>query len=144
MSGEVGINSSSGSLLLEVAYRDYRRNFCIFNRCLSITTMKSVMKSFIEGRVSFLYTPPLWRFSVCVHKSKIYKRPSWHALLWQVISDCVNHSALCYIKWHTIMWLIQHEMTYHCTKYHLENLGSYWGAEADCGLSRFEAGKLKE
>lgn len=35
-------------------------------------------------------------------------------------------------------------MTHHCTKYHLENLGNYRGAEAASGLSSFEAGKLKK
>lgn len=35
-------------------------------------------------------------------------------------------------------------MTHHCTKYQLENLGNYRGAGAECGLSGFEAGKVKK
>lgn len=41
-------------------------------------------------------------------------------MLWQALVDCVNHIALCYIKWHIVMWLIQHGMTHHNAKYHLE------------------------
>lgn len=35
-------------------------------------------------------------------------------------------------------------MTHHCTKYQLENLGNCRGAGAECGLSSFEAGKVKK
>lgn len=109
--------------------------------------MESVVKTFKGWRVSFLHPPPFeGSVCLCVHKPKTYKCPSWCVVLWQVISDCVNHIALCYIKWHTVMWLIQHEMTHHCAKYHLENLGNYWGAEADLRLwpFKFWVGKTKE
>lgn len=43
-------------------------------------------------------------------------------MLWQALVDCVNHTALCYIKWHIVMWLIQHGVTHHNAKYHLENV----------------------
>jgi len=29
-------------------------------------------------------------------------------------------------------------MTHHCAKYHLENLGNYWGVEADLRLCPFK------
>lgn len=103
--------------------------------------MESVWKTW--RRVGVLPpSPTLWRLCVCVcvcvRKPKTYRCPSWWAVLWQVISDCVNHTALCYIKWHTVMRLIQHEMTHRCAKYHLENLGNYWGAGADLRLWPFK------
>lgn len=99
----------------------------ILSRCLSVPSAGMLQKSSKEPffpSLLHLGCDVQWNMLIFFFflTKPIKKYPGWHAMLWQALVDCVNHIALCYIKWHIVMWLIQHGMTHHNAKYHLEHV----------------------